>query len=57
MNEEIIIQDLLKQLSECEYEGRPANREALANELSLSMDEFESIANDLVKANLVNQTT
>ncbi len=53
MNEEIIIQDLLKHLSECEYEGRPANREILAKELSLTMEQFESIAKDLEKANLV----
>ena len=53
MNEQIIIQDILKYLAECEYEGNPVSLETLAGELSISRDEIARIFRDLESSDLV----
>lgn len=53
MNEQVVIQDALKQLVECEHDGRTASRETLARELSLRLDQLDRVLRDLRSAGLV----
>lgn len=53
MKEEIIIQDTLKHLAECEHDGRPVSRETLAAELGLPSDAVQRILQDLETAELL----
>lgn len=53
MKEEIIIQDLLKHLAECEHDGRPVSRENLTAELDQPPDVVRRILRDLEAADLL----
>ena len=57
MNEQIVIQDLLKHLAECEYEGRDVSRETLASECGVSPDQTDRILGDLEAADLIERGT
>ena len=53
MNDEVIIQDTLKRLVEWEHQEFPTTRSALANELSFSSDQVDSLLRDLESADLI----
>ena len=55
MNEQIAIQDTLKHLAECEYDGRSTSRESLADELSMPPDQMRRLISDLESADLVER--
>lgn len=53
MNEQIVIQDILKHIAECEYEERDLCREAIRCELGLAGDQLDLIFRDLESSGLV----
>lgn len=53
MKEEIVIQDTLKYLAECEHDGRPVSLESLAAELGLAPDVVRGVLRDLEAAELL----
>jgi DtxR family Mn-dependent transcriptional regulator len=53
MNEQIVIQDILKHLAESEYDGAPVSRETIAGVLALSPDQIDRVLRDLDAAELV----
>jgi DtxR family transcriptional regulator, Mn-dependent transcriptional regulator len=57
MNEQIIIQDILKIMAESEYEGRPVSRDTIVSELSLSIDQADRMIHDLEAAELIEPGT
>jgi len=56
MKKQIPIQDTLKHLVQCEYDGMDVSPESLAEELSLSRDQLTSVLNDLEAAELTERT-
>ncbi len=53
MKEEIVIQDTLKYLAECEHDARPVSLETLAAELALAPEVVRGILRDLEAAELL----
>ena len=53
MNEQILIQDLLKHLAECEYDGAAVSAESLAGKLELSPAAADRLFADLRAAGLI----
>ena len=53
MNEQILIQDTLKHLAECEYDELPVSRESVAAELAIAQDQVDRLLRDLESAGLI----
>lgn len=57
MSGQVIIQDTLKFLAECEYEGEAVSREELARELSVSQEQANQVLGDLGSAQFIDSDT
>jgi DtxR family Mn-dependent transcriptional regulator len=55
MNEQIIIQDALKHIAECEYDRHPVSADHLAAEISISNAQAERVLGDLETAGLLRR--